>query len=325
MNSHSPMVSICVLTYNQEGTIAQTLNSLLNQICDFDFEILIGEDCSSDRTLEICREFQALYPKKLRVIAAPSNLGVTRNFCAVTKWVSGKYMAFCGGDDFWHNPSKLALQVGFMEAHRDYGLVHSRCNFLCDATGEVKEFERNDHHSGKVFEEILIGTYGIITVTALLRTSDFRKYVELEENIKKGYLMEDHPMWLDISYHSLVGYIPVSLATYRVNAESVSHSTNPAKDLAFMSSRWAVERDYSNKYDVSPRVTHALKATKNKVCVHRAFASRTLRVALLWLGNMNILYLLRHPDPFLLGLGVLSLLGINKPRIEAIKSVACRS
>lgn len=119
------MVSVIVLTYNQQAYISQTLNSILMQKTRFTYEILVGDDASTDRTGSIVRDYAQAYPQIIRPFIREHNLGVTRNLYELLKYARGKYIASCEGDDFWIDPEKLELQINFLENHPEYsGCTH---------------------------------------------------------------------------------------------------------------------------------------------------------------------------------------------------------
>ncbi|MFT7363861.1 MAG: glycosyltransferase involved in cell wall biosynthesis [Algoriphagus sp.] len=128
-----PLVSICVQTYQQEKYIGQCLESLLAQQCDFPFEIILGEDHSTDQTRAICHDFAAKYPNTIRLFLRDKKDKIfirgqktgRSNFLANLKAAKGKYITLCDGDDYWINDRKLQLQVDFMEKHPEVGLTYS--------------------------------------------------------------------------------------------------------------------------------------------------------------------------------------------------------
>ncbi|MEG2062780.1 MAG: glycosyltransferase family 2 protein, partial [Kiritimatiellia bacterium] len=106
-----PLVSVCIATYNHERWIAEALDSVLCQACDFPYEVIIGEDCSSDRTREICRDYQSRFPDKVRVFCAERNTQCVEISQAVRLACRGTYLAFLEGDDYWCDALKLQGQV----------------------------------------------------------------------------------------------------------------------------------------------------------------------------------------------------------------------
>jgi glycosyltransferase involved in cell wall biosynthesis len=112
-------LTVILLAYNHEKTIAKAFESILEQETDFDFDIYVCEDNSTDRTADICREYKEKYPDKIRVFLNEKNLGVTQNFKQGLQNVKSKYFAFLEGDDYWCDKNKLQLQVNALEMNPD--------------------------------------------------------------------------------------------------------------------------------------------------------------------------------------------------------------
>ena len=100
-------LSVMMITYNHEKFIAQTLESVLAQKVNFDYEIVIGEDCSTDRTREILMDFYRRYPKRIVPLLRDKNIGAMRNMEATLAACKGNYLALLEGDDYWTCPEKL--------------------------------------------------------------------------------------------------------------------------------------------------------------------------------------------------------------------------
>lgn len=121
--SSHPLVSVLMLAYNHGEYIEQAIKSIINQKVEgFTFELVIGEDGSTDKTLNICKELQQKYPDVIRLIVSDSNVGMHRNFARLWIRARGKYIAFCEGDDYWINGQKLLKQVQLLEQHPDCNL-----------------------------------------------------------------------------------------------------------------------------------------------------------------------------------------------------------
>ncbi len=126
----SVLVSVFSLAYNHGDYIARALESMVCQKTDFEYEIIVHDDASTDRTAEILREFEARYPDKIRGCYETENqfnnpdLDVLRDLMVPLS--SGEYFAFCECDDSWEDPLKLQRQVDFLRAHPDYTMcVHT--------------------------------------------------------------------------------------------------------------------------------------------------------------------------------------------------------
>ena len=117
---HKPLVSVVVITYNQEKYIGQALDSILMQKTDFPIEILIGDDCSDDNTPNIVKRYEQEYPSLIKAFCREENLGSTRNSYELYMRAKGKYIANLEGDDYWIDDKKLQKQVDFLEANLEY-------------------------------------------------------------------------------------------------------------------------------------------------------------------------------------------------------------
>ncbi len=119
-------VSVLMLTYNHSKYIADAIESVIRQKTNFPFELVIGEDCSTDDTARICREYQEKYPEIIRLTTSAENIGLQENFIRTYHQCTGKYMAICEGDDFWINKSKLQIQADFLDQHEEYSACFHR-------------------------------------------------------------------------------------------------------------------------------------------------------------------------------------------------------
>ena len=124
-NDSEILLSVAVITYQHENYIRQALDSILMQNVNFQYEIIVGEDCSPDNTRIILLEYQKKYPNRFKLILRDKNVGATKNLYDVLMNCQGKYIALLEGDDFWTNSNKLQLQVDFLEKHNVYtGVSH---------------------------------------------------------------------------------------------------------------------------------------------------------------------------------------------------------
>jgi len=118
-------VSVLMLAYNHESYITEAIESVLNQKCTFSFELVIGEDCSTDRTRSICEWYANKFPDKVKLLVSEKNLGIQGNFLrTLGNCISSEYIAFCEGDDKWSDINKLQYQVDFLRNNLGY-LAHS--------------------------------------------------------------------------------------------------------------------------------------------------------------------------------------------------------
>ena len=122
MTEGRPTVSVCCITYNHERFLAQAIESVLMQETDFEVEMVIGEDCSTDATRTIAQAYARRYPDRIRVLTHDANLGIMPNLMATMAACQGEYIAFLEGDDYWTDPTKLQRQVDALKANGNCAL-----------------------------------------------------------------------------------------------------------------------------------------------------------------------------------------------------------
>lgn len=138
------IVSVCMVTYNHEKFIRHAITSVLNQKTSFEFEIIVGDDCSKDDTVEVIKQLQKENPSRIRLIERKENIGMCVNSYDVRCHAKGKYIAMLEGDDYWIDPNKLQKQVEYLEEH-------SNASAIAGCMGVVNERE---HPLGSVIPEI---------------------------------------------------------------------------------------------------------------------------------------------------------------------------
>ena len=123
-------VSVVVATYNQEKYIGHTLESIVSQKVNFEYEVLVGDDCSTDGNAAIIKEYAEKYPDIIIPILREKNLGMGGNVADLTMRVTGEYVAFIEGDDYWIDENKLQKQVDFLDSHPDYVACFGLCQIV---------------------------------------------------------------------------------------------------------------------------------------------------------------------------------------------------
>lgn len=160
----TPKVSVCVLCYNQEKYIGQALQSILDQQTSFDFEVIVGDDGSTDGSAAILREFAAKYPAKVKLVLQEKNVGPTQNYLAVHNLARGKYVAHMDGDDYCL-PGKLERLATHLDENPECVIVWHRMHII-NEQGEstvgmpvvpIREFV----HKDRLYAEDLAKYYGM--------------------------------------------------------------------------------------------------------------------------------------------------------------------
>lgn len=258
-----PMVSVRMVTYNHAPYISQAIDGVLRQETDYPYELIIGEDCSTDATRKIVLQYQKKHPHVIRVITSACNVGAKRNNWRVGQACRGRYVALCDGDDYWHHPQKLQKQVDYLEAHPEVGLVHSAVRIL-SSEGHAISIKRDDNnyirsvldYKKDLFREMMLGRYQLSTVTVCARRDLLIsiKQSDPEVYLSNRFILGDLPMWLDLSRRTSFHYIDEALASYRMLRESASRSEEPEKVKAYQLSAIDLRLYYLDKYPPGNRV-----------------------------------------------------------------------
>jgi len=165
-----PVLSVWVVTYNHEKFIAQALDGILRQKTDFTYEVVVGEDCSTDGTRAILKRYELAHPDKFVVFYHEKNVGAKRNAYEFTlPACSGKYIACLEGDDYWTDPNKLQRQVDFLESNPDYGMVAE--NALVKNLINNTEYQFSDQADGDLGLEDLLGKRPFPTASVVFRSA----------------------------------------------------------------------------------------------------------------------------------------------------------
>lgn len=215
-----PLVSISCITYNHTPYIRECLDGFLMQKCDFDFEVLIHDDASTDGTQEIIREYQEKYPEIIKPILQKENqwskgvrgINLKFNFSRA----KGKYIALCEGDDYWTDPLKLQKQVDFLEENEDCSLVYHRVQIYDE---EEKFFSEEILNKSltiqkRTIEELALKGNFIHTPSVL-----FRNNLILPERLFK-LTVGDYVLWFLNGEKGKLGYLPDQMAVYRFSEKS---------------------------------------------------------------------------------------------------------
>jgi glycosyltransferase involved in cell wall biosynthesis len=203
-----PKVSVVSISYNQENFIAQTLESFLMQKTNFNFEIIIADDCSTDNTAKIISGYATRFPDLIKPILRKKNVGIQENLVDALSQATGDYIALCEGDDFWTDEEKLQLQVNFLNTHRDYALVfHPVRVFFEKGEEEDSIFPDSTDPSNFTVKELLAHNF-IQTNSVMYRRKTYKA-------IPKNILPMDWYLHLYHAQDGKIGFINRVMSVYR--------------------------------------------------------------------------------------------------------------
>ena len=284
-----PKVSICVVTYNQEKYIAQCLQSIVDQETDFDFEIIVGDDCSTDGTREIVREFAGKYPEKFRLFLHEKNVGAYKNFHFVHEQTLGQYVAHVDGDDYVL-PGKLAAQAAILNAYCDCNAVWHRVDYFSD-NGDFVSGQTADlriFRGGRVefSDAVRLGFVGVHS--SLMYRHAAREIVSIDQPYLDLYFT-----WglLSTGYGYFVDQV---LGRYRVGAVgSISNSNAAAiskltvKHAQIFLSRFPDQRKNFALWSITSAIIHG-KNLRSSTFLYLNFFFRNIYFLLPWVIWRNL-------------------------------------
>ena len=229
-----PLASVLILTYNQENLIGQTIDSILAQETTFPFEIILVDDCSPDGTKAVCLEYYHTYSDRILFIANDVNKGIKRNyFESLCTYARGKYIAICGGDDWWEDKQKLQKQVVFLEQNRDYDLVHTKARVYLEKSHRY--LTKTIGYDRNLFEKMIVNN-GIAALTTCFSRDAFMEYVREMDPVNMDIPTDDYATWIWFSFRKKIHLLEDITSVYRILPESASNSALPEK-------RFIIEKD----------------------------------------------------------------------------------
>lgn len=241
-NTKKVKVQIVCVTYNQKDYIKEALDSFIMQKTNFDFEVLIGDDCSTDGTSEIVEEYVNKYPDIIKHFRRNPNMGPLENFMDLCDRVTAKYAAFCDGDDFWTDENKLQKQYDFMERNEDVNICCHRTKIQANEDWSLYSFYAKQDFiipngkkapsNKKLIVSNIIYEYPH-TSSLFIR---WNKNVRIPENLKSNGVSGDIPI---ILLYLGQGYIYISsevMSVYRRGKSGVINN-NISMDNHFLKTR----------------------------------------------------------------------------------------
>lgn len=222
-----PVVTVLITTYNQEDYLAAAIEGAVKQQTNFPFEIIIGEDCSTDRTRELALSYQRRFPDRIRVVYGSENVGAFHNSNRCFRRARGEFLAYCEGDDYWQDPHKLQKQVDYLRAHPECGLVHSDYDYLVHTFGAWRVVrapfrpKRKQVMEGEIYRELLADMF-VRTCTMMGRMRLLEQHY-LSPLRTPVHAVGDRPIVLHMSKLAKIGYLDESLATYRRTPGSMTN------------------------------------------------------------------------------------------------------
>ncbi|NND52318.1 MAG: glycosyltransferase [Flavobacteriaceae bacterium] len=282
--TEAPKISICVITYQHADFIEKCLDSILSQKLSVPYEIILGEDGSTDGTREICRAYAERHKDKIKLqlrdrdsLASRSVLPGRYNFIETLKSAQGKYVALCDGDDYWSDPMKLQEQFDFLESNSDYILVghnsmvnengHEKPNPIKTIQGDFIDITTKD----------LIQRNPFINSMAMFRNIDFENLFDILNKFTVG----DRSLFTFLSFKGKCRFYAKAVGFYRQHSSSTTSGSRDQykkykKDLINRLNHASYWNDYSGqKFDLEKNIEVNKRARQISNLAMRKFDFKT--------------------------------------------------
>ncbi|MGY1688891.1 glycosyltransferase [Geodermatophilus sp. SYSU D01105] len=230
-----PKVSVLVTTYNHERFLADALDSALAQEASFPFEVVVGEDCSTDRTRDVLLAYHARHPDVIRMVLPERNLGPNSMYVEVMRVARGEYIAILDGDDHWLSADKLQRQADFLDAHpSSSACFHDMMVVYDDARGRPRPHLAETPRTTFSFVDLLSRPF--IPTSALMHrrlTAEelLAWYSEVAPSVWQDLVLIDWITLLLLGRRGHVEYLRGPSAVYRVHDSGVWSSKNRIRQI----------------------------------------------------------------------------------------------
>jgi glycosyltransferase involved in cell wall biosynthesis len=221
-------VTVLVTTYNHEKFIAQAINSVLRQKTDFEYEVVIIEDCSTDSTRDIVVDYREKHPDRIRLALAEQNYNDNRAWAREMANVRSEYLAFLDGDDYWTSPHKLQKQVDFLDSHPECSICcHNATAFYEDGSQQPYDFNPVDQKELSTLDDLWNGNF-VAGCSAMLRSGMVRQFPDWFYTLKWA----DWALYILWAHHGKIGYINEIMGAYRIHNSGLWSGLSEVQQLA---------------------------------------------------------------------------------------------
>jgi len=202
-----------MITYNHEKYIRQALESILMQKVNFEHEVVIGDDHSTDNTRNIILEYQRKYPDIIYPCMQEKNIGLIENFVRTYKCCKGEYIVTIDGDDYWTSPKKLQIQSDFLDENRSYSMCFHPVEMVFEEGGRPSRIFPQLQGTTFTLEDILRSNF-IPTCSVMFRNGLFGEFPSWYNSLK----IEDWPLYILNAQHGEIGFLNEVMGVYRIHA-----------------------------------------------------------------------------------------------------------
>jgi glycosyltransferase involved in cell wall biosynthesis len=261
-------LSVLLIAYNNEKHIEDTLKSIIKQKCSFNFEIVVGDDCSTDKTFEIINYYANNHPKLFNALQNTSQLGILKNFKTTLDRCKGDFIFNFDGDDIVKSVDAFQKIVDILKHNPNFGFVDSGYDrLLTDENITLKFDNKKSILASKELYKKYITLGKVIPVGICFNKELLYKYVDFDFYIKQNITIEDYPILVDMVMNCDFGKINESLHLYRVHSSSYSHIKSFERIYFLNNQMLKLFNHFKVKYDFSEKLTETYLETHYKSVV----------------------------------------------------------
>ncbi len=212
--SACPVVSVAILAYNHEAYIEKAVSSVICQRTSFPCEILIADDCSTDKTPAFLNRLERQFPGRLTLLPRPHNLGLSANLQDCRERARGRYLAILEGDDHWIDPLKLQKQYDAMESHTDWSMCFGSCRVFYEGDSQPERMVPTPPPTQPLVLDDFLNASQVQTMSsAMYRQGVVTRMPPWHEKLRLG----DWALHIMHAQAGPVGFLPDVLTAYRVH------------------------------------------------------------------------------------------------------------
>ena len=241
----NPVVSVCIPTFNHAGFVAQTLDGALMQQTDFQVEIVIGDDGSTDGAQAIIQHYTEQHPNRIRAFLHPENLGPARprefagrnNVLHLLRACRGEFVAMCEGDDYWTDPQKLQKQVDLLRANPGVAVCHHNVLVTYEVDNQPDHlFNPPDQPPIGTLADVLADRWFFATASWLYRNIFRDKpFADWHAEAASG----DWALMIQLAATGQIAYLPDVMGVYRKHSAGLSN-VHSSQNRYFLENRRAM-------------------------------------------------------------------------------------
>lgn len=275
-----PLVSIFCLVYNHEDYIRECLDGILSQECAVRYEVVVHDDASTDSSASIIKEYQAKFPEVIRPIFQSENQYRKIGFNGIIKLMnshcSGRYAAFCEGDDYWTDPRKLQKQVDFLESHPDYSMcfhnAERKYEIQLEERYDFVQIENRDYQIRELVDEWIVPTASMV----------FKRHVFDRMSYDSRIINTDINCVLACSHSGKIRGMSEFMSVYRIQASGITRQRVTALTESYY---FKCLDHYRALYDEYPKMSYfsySMKAVHIYVSLASFYKNRKKHVHMLY-------------------------------------------